>query len=252
MAAKEKFGILRRVLRGLGLSKKSTNEAVDFIGNLLTGEQEDFSSANGTSEQIYPYKLRDHFLSPAELNFYRVLRDVIQENATICTKVSLRDVFYVSPRDASLHRTYLNKIDRKHVDFLLCDNNTMQPIVGIELDDSSHQRKDRQERDQFVDAVFQAAGLPILHFPVHRAYAIQEIKFKLAPHLGGNISITSEEVDELIDSPASIEPMCPKCGGKMLLRTAKKGANAGRQFWGCENYPKCRAMMPFENSKQTS
>lgn len=34
-------------------------------------------------------------------------------------------------------------------------------------------------------------------------------------------------------------PDCPKCGGGMTLRTARKGANAGGQFWGCLKYPKC-------------
>ncbi len=36
------------------------------------------------------------------------------------------------------------------------------------------------------------------------------------------------------------EQICPKCGSSMVLRTAKKGANAGNQFWGCSEYPKCR------------
>jgi hypothetical protein len=35
---------------------------------------------------------------------------------------------------------------------------------------------------------------------------------------------------------------CPKCGSDMVLRTAKKGVNAGKQFWGCSAYPKCRMM----------
>lgn len=34
--------------------------------------------------------------------------------------------------------------------------------------------------------------------------------------------------------------VCPKCGGKLILRTARQGANAGRKFYGCSNYPKCR------------
>ncbi|MGM0783758.1 MAG: NERD domain-containing protein [Pseudomonadota bacterium] len=33
---------------------------------------------------------------------------------------------------------------------------------------------------------------------------------------------------------------CPKCGSDMVLRTAKRGANAGNRFWGCSAYPKCR------------
>ena len=35
-------------------------------------------------------------------------------------------------------------------------------------------------------------------------------------------------------------PICPFCGGRLVLRTASKGAYAGRKFWGCSNYPKCR------------
>jgi rRNA maturation endonuclease Nob1 len=34
--------------------------------------------------------------------------------------------------------------------------------------------------------------------------------------------------------------ICPKCGANLILRTAKKGSNAGNQFWGCSNFPKCR------------
>ena len=34
--------------------------------------------------------------------------------------------------------------------------------------------------------------------------------------------------------------ICPKCGSKLVLRTAKKGINTGNQFWGCSGFPKCR------------
>jgi four helix bundle suffix protein len=35
-------------------------------------------------------------------------------------------------------------------------------------------------------------------------------------------------------------PTCPLCKGVMVLRTAKKGSNAGSQFWGCADYPQCK------------
>jgi restriction system protein len=35
-------------------------------------------------------------------------------------------------------------------------------------------------------------------------------------------------------------PSCPNCQAPMVRRTAKKGANAGAQFWGCSKYPACR------------
>jgi len=37
-------------------------------------------------------------------------------------------------------------------------------------------------------------------------------------------------------------PTCPKCGAPMVLRTARRGANAGNQFYGCTRYPDCKGI----------
>ena len=34
--------------------------------------------------------------------------------------------------------------------------------------------------------------------------------------------------------------ICPRCKSKLAVRTVKSGANAGKRFYGCSNYPKCR------------
>ena len=34
----------------------------------------------------------------------------------------------------------------------------------------------------------------------------------------------------------------------MMLRTARKGRNAGGQFWGCSDYPNCKGIVPYEPS----
>ena len=44
-------------------------------------------------------------------------------------------------------------------------------------------------------------------------------------------------------SPAGQRP-CPDCGQPMVLRTARAGAHAGQQFWGCSAFPQCRAVQP--------
>lgn len=43
-----------------------------------------------------------------------------------------------------------------------------------------------------------------------------------------------------MDSVHLDAPSCPRCGGNLVVRTARKGKNAGRRFWGCETFPKCR------------
>jgi hypothetical protein len=37
-------------------------------------------------------------------------------------------------------------------------------------------------------------------------------------------------------------PACPKCGLPMILRTARRGAKAGKRFWGCSAYPNCHGL----------
>ena len=45
---------------------------------------------------------------------------------------------------------------------------------------------------------------------------------------------------------------CPKCNGNLILRTATRGANAGNQFYGCSNYPKCRYIQNLTNKPTKS
>ena len=45
--------------------------------------------------------------------------------------------------------------------------------------------------------------------------------------------------------PASVTAYsCPKCGSRMVKRTARRGYNAGSQFWGCSRYPSCKGTRP--------
>ena len=37
-------------------------------------------------------------------------------------------------------------------------------------------------------------------------------------------------------------PPCPQCGKPMVLRTAKTGQSAGKQFLGCSGYPDCKGV----------
>lgn len=40
--------------------------------------------------------------------------------------------------------------------------------------------------------------------------------------------------------------LCPKCGSEMIKRVATKGDNAGKSFYGCSKFPKCRGILNIE------
>ena len=133
---------------------------------------------NATSEPtMLPYGLRDAFLSPAEISFYLVLSSQLAPEHILQTKVRLADVFFV--RRPHENKGAFNRIAMKHVDFLLCSSKTMQPLLGIELDDASHKSVSRQSRDEFVDQVFETAELPLLRIPVAHTYSTGELVNKI-------------------------------------------------------------------------
>jgi very-short-patch-repair endonuclease len=191
-----------------------------------------------------PYRLRDDFLSSAEKSFFQVLKTMIGDRLVICPQVSLAALFYV-PRSESF-QTYQNKIDRKRVDFLLCDPKTLKPVFAIELDDSSHERPDRQERDAFVEEVFEAAELPLVRVPAQQTYNTQEL---IALYQAAIQRKQTEKPIEKQPVGAQVQPpLCPKCGVPMVLRTAKRGNTPGQQFYGCPNYPRCQVVIPLKVS----
>lgn len=193
------------------------------------------------TSKALPYRLRDDFLSPAEFSFYKVLSSLVGTRLTIQSKVRLADVFFVARPNENI--AYFNKIAQKHLDFLVCDSVTMKPLFGIELDDSSHKRNDRQERDEFVESVCKVAGLPLLRLPVQREYNSREITAQITPFVSDKISASAPPQPEINKQVSSI-PLCPKCGIPMVLRTVAQGEHKGKQFYGCQNYPRCREMKP--------
>ena len=199
---------------------------------------------------LLPFRSRTNLLSQAELQFYHRLVEAVGNRATVCPKVRMVDIFDVDMGQTMQPQAYRNRIDKKHVDFMLCEPGSMRLLVGVELDDRSHQRADRQERDALVDEIFETARLPLLHFPVRSNYAPEDLEAQLGRYLGStpqrlqpaaNSSVVNSETTRKPEPPC-----CPKCDREMILRTVKSGEYAGKRFWGCTTYPACRGMLPYK------
>lgn len=72
---------------------------------------------------------------------------------------------------------------------------------------------------------------------------------KLTAMIGKTHGLTSNKVDrakknvpESTPSTTTAEPSCPQCGNAMVKRVARKGANSGKNFWGCVEFPRCRGI----------
>lgn len=68
---------------------------------------------------------------------------------------------------------------------------------------------------------------------------IDAIVGKLETHMSESSLTTKDHIRSLRERHSSTT-VCPKCGSNLVVRTARKGTNAGSTFLGCENYPRCR------------
>lgn len=95
-----------------------------------------------------------------------------------------------------------------------------------------------------VDTIQQ--GRLAANWQTHRQHVAQ-LKTRHADPSANHVS-TREPVRQSVANPPSQSvsppdnppPICPRCGNPMVLRTAGRGDNKGKPFWGCREFPTCR------------
>ena len=101
----------------------------------------------------YPYQKVETLFSPAERSFFGVLEKAVGDKYRVLGKIRLADMIF--PRNGLSRSDWqksFNRIVSKHVDFALCKKDDLSVVCAIELDDSSHKKSGRKDRDQFLGA----------------------------------------------------------------------------------------------------
>ncbi len=142
-----------------------------------------------------PYRKEDYLLTAAERAFFSVLGQAVDDDLYIFAKVRLSDLLCVS-QGVKDRQAHFNRIQSKHVDFVLCDKATTGTRLLIELDDSSHKSAKRQSRDAFLDEALRGAGLPILHVTARRSYAVAELRQQIASLLSESAPVAESAAAE--------------------------------------------------------
>jgi hypothetical protein len=145
-----------------------------------------FGTARPIASKALPYKRKDYLLTAAERSLFGVLHEAFGAKYFIFAKVRLGDLVWL-PKGTESRQGHLNRVQSKHIDFVICDRATVRPVVAVELDDSSHSRADRVERDAFVNEALSAAGLPFVRIRAAASYDVQGIaqQIQTAVQTGG-------------------------------------------------------------------
>lgn len=128
-----------------------------------------FDEKEEEKEVYLPYKKKSFLLTKTEYNFDRILTEIVADKYYIGRQVPLSSIVEVT----SSYKPYRSKIDKKTIDFVLFNKAGYTPHLAIELDDPSHLRWDRIERDEFVHDVLKKADIRLIR--IKSAYVYDKV-----------------------------------------------------------------------------
>src|SRR4029077_13906182 len=109
----------------------------------------------------FQYRRKDCVMTSAELECYHALVSEMGPDYYFFPQIHLDAL--VQPTDTRKDRFYAFKhINQKSLDFVACDKKQLHPLFAIELDDETHSRPKRIERDREVECILHGAGIPLI------------------------------------------------------------------------------------------
>lgn len=119
------------------------------------------------------YIKKDYLLTKEELKFYKLLKTIVQNMGySLFCQVSLYEIV-----KAKEFKNF-NKIKSKSIDFVIAQENC-KILMCIELDDTTHYKQSRIQRDDFLNKLFQDLEIKLLRIPVQNFYNMEEIGRKI-------------------------------------------------------------------------
>ena len=137
---------------------------LEKIIDKLTNNNKKINKINGG------FSKKDYLLTQNELKFYKLLKNITDKyNLIIFTQVSLYEIINAN------NLKDFNKIKSKSIDFVITDVNSKIKLC-IELDDTTHQKINRQKRDIFINNIFQELEIKLLRIPVQNYYNLKKLE----------------------------------------------------------------------------
>lgn len=119
--------------------------------NLIAGKNESNS---------FPYTKKESIMTPSEQKYFRKLEREYGQNHYIFCQVALDRI--INTTDQKNFFTYWNKINKKSIDFVIVDKQTLQTVKLIELNDYTHSSYKRKQRDEYLRKVCEVTGTDLM------------------------------------------------------------------------------------------
>ena len=141
----------------------------------------------------YHYRRKDFVMTKAENDFFSLLISILGDDCYVFPQVHLSTILDHRVKGQN-YKAAFSYINQKSVDYVVCNKQYRRPILGIELDDWSHDGDVRKQRDINVDHIFKESGIPLLRLRDVRTMSRDNIKSKIDEYLPKASNLATESL----------------------------------------------------------
>lgn len=117
-------------------------------------------------------------LTNDQATFYNLLRLAVEDQYLVFVQVplwSLVSVYATEHQDVGMATSFMNRISKQRIDFVLIHPGTLSPAKVIELEKKELGNESRALRTQLVQQVFEATGIECIRLDAQQAFTVQSL-----------------------------------------------------------------------------
>lgn len=152
------------MIRGLSKPVKSYSGVRSFSSSIRIEE----------SRLSYKYRGKAHIMTRREEEFFRTLNDIFDKKCYIIPQVHLSALLNHKVKGQNWKGAFAH-INGKSVDYVLLRSKDLSVLCAVELDDSTHDKTSRIERDREVERLLNDSNIPLVRLRNPGSMSKQEI-----------------------------------------------------------------------------
>ena len=129
------------------------------IGKIKQAEDSNENN-NRIKKSQYKYYAKPYVMTSRENKCFKILNEIFSSKWFVVPQVHLSALLDYRVKGQNWNAAFRH-INGKSVDFVLIGKESYKVICVIELDDSTHSKPDRIERDVEIERMFKEAGIPL-------------------------------------------------------------------------------------------
>ena len=147
------------------------------------------SDSDENNDQIkkaqYRYYAKPYVMTSRENECFKILNEIFSSKWFVVPQVHLSALLDYKVKGQNWNAAFRH-INGKSVDFVLIGKESYKVICVIELDDSTHSKPDRIERDAEIERMFKEARIPLARIGRFESMTKSEIAKVITDAINGN------------------------------------------------------------------